>query len=706
MKDIFFDKPEAYEEKLDPFKSYLYEVSKYIELKYNVNKEKAYDLALTFFKKHFKDKELTHFQRKENGDREVIHTTLTKYITHIKKENKILVPTFTSYMRFEEKPSILSQFIQLNVTKRSQAKKIAQKAKAEGNQLLAISKNNEQNLMKINNNSLSGAFAQEACILYNPTAHSTLTSITRTITSLSNASNERLIAGNRYLPRPIDVLNYCVYCVSYCNETLIEKAMNEFNLHYPSTEDVIKVLKYSSDLYFRDDHYYNRYIIPFVEKLTKVQKAAIIYTGDLYHLRVFNENFIRTLLDELTQKKEGKDLVDPIASIENANENILNFVHQIFFSSVKGYGKDYTKMLENYLAHDIAKTVINIEEVLTKYKLFFQAFFKTKLFAPNSHKLRFMRRRVVVLSDTDSTCCALDEWVKWYYGSFYINDKTIAIAGCVSFIAAQSIIHQLALLSSYMNIDKIHLNKLAMKNEFLWFIHVPAEVSKHYFAYTVMQEGNVFKEPDIEIKGVHLKNSAIPKPITEDAKNLIKEILSKASNNEKISIYELIHHVITIEKGILESIKKGESIYLKKTKIKDKEAYALDEMRSPYQRHKFWEEVFSLKYGMIEEPPYDVVKVPTTLTSKRKLKSWLESIEDDLLRQRLIDWLIRYKKDTLPTLYLNESYTLAKGLPEEFISCIDSTRIVLDITLQHRIILESLGIILDDKKLILEQFKF
>ena len=56
MKDIFFDKPEAYEEKLDPFKSYLYEVSKYIELKYNVNKEKAYDLAVAFLKNTLKIK--------------------------------------------------------------------------------------------------------------------------------------------------------------------------------------------------------------------------------------------------------------------------------------------------------------------------------------------------------------------------------------------------------------------------------------------------------------------------------------------------------------------------------------------------------------------------------------------------------------------------------------------------------------------------
>jgi len=151
-----------------------------------------------------------------------------------------------------------------------------------------------------------------------------------------------------------------------------------------------------------------------------------------------------------------------------------------------------------------------------------------------------MLRRVVVLSDTDSTCFTLDEWVKWYHGDFYINDETIAASCSVGFIASQAIIHQLALFSSYMNVDKGDINKLAMKNEFLWLAHVPANVSKHYFAYTVMQEGNVFSEPDIEIKGVHLKNSAVPKEIIQDAKELMKYITSTVASNNKLKFYYVL----------------------------------------------------------------------------------------------------------------------------------------------------------------------
>mgnify|MGYP005859707957 CR=1 FL=1 len=81
-----------------------------------------------------------------------------------------------------------------------------------------------------------------------------------------------------------------------------------------------------------------------------------------------------------------------------------------------------------------------------------------------------------------------------------------------------------------MNIANENLNVLSMKNVFLWLTHVLCEISKHYFAYTGIQEGSVFKKPDIEIMGVHLKNSAIPKFIIQDAKEIMKYILSSVSS--------------------------------------------------------------------------------------------------------------------------------------------------------------------------------
>lgn len=706
MLDIFFKDKAEYSSQLNPVRGYLEQLTKYIAVKKGIPLEEAKTKAIEVIKQHFKDRGIKYFEREENGDRVVKDGTLLGYIkTNIANKN-ILVPTFTSYMNGKVRKSILSEFIQVNVKVRSIAKKAAQKAKAEGDNDLYIAKNNEQSTKKTANNSLSGVFSQEACILHNPTAHNTLTSITRTITSLSNASNEKLIAGNRYYPRPIDVLNNIIYISTYTDNAQVKQVVEKFGLKLPSVDEVVSVLQYSSDLYFSDEKFYATKIIPYLKKLTPYELAGICYMGDLYHLRHFNDGFMRQMIDDLTTPVNvvGDVKLESTKEIHKVDEALLYYVHQIFFNKIKGFGKDYDKMNEAGLASSLLATAHQVKDALFKYKDFFNVFFMSGIFPSNSFRLKNMRRRTVVLSDTDSTCFTLDEWVKWYKGKFFIDDKSIALAGCISYITSQAIVNSLAILSKNMNIEEELLNTLAMKNEFLWMVHVPAEVSKHYFAYTVMCEGNVYKEADIEIKGVHLKNSAVPKHIIADAKEIMQYILATVASNEKIKFNQIVKRIIDLEQEITDSIRKGETKYLKKSKIKNKEAYSKDEFKSPYQRHQFWIDVWSPKYGDIQDPPYDVVKLPTTVRTPTHTRAWLESIQDQDLKGRLGAYLIKYNKKNLPTIYLNEVYVLGNGVPQEIIDVIDTKRIIMDITLQHRVILETLGVLLQEDKLIGEQF--
>ena len=704
MKTVFYRDKTEYTNQLNPLKGYLEQLTMYISTKKQIPVEQAKTKAIEILKTHFKDKAIKYFEREESGDRVVKDGTLLGYIKENIKNKNILVPTFTSYTNTSVKKSLHSEFISVNVKKRSVAKKAGQKAKADGNSQLAIAKNNEQNQMKIYNNSLSGVYGQQASVLFNPTAHNTLTSVTRTITSLSNASNEKLIAGNRYLPRPVDVLNSVVYTSTYVNPEQIKRIAEKYNLYLPTVEDTVKVLKYSSDLYFHDDKYYQEKVIPYLNNLTPYHLAGICYTGDLYHIRQFNSDFIRTVLEELIQPVDERVVLEDPNIIHSVDESILYYAHSILFSTVKGLGKDYDKMNELGITNSLYRTSKHVEEVLLKYKDFFNAFFMTEVFPTNSHRLKYLRRRTVVLSDTDSTCFTLDEWVRWYKGEFFIDDKSIALAACVSYIASQAIVNQLAIISKSMNVEEELLNVLAMKNEYLWLVHSPCVVSKHYYALTVMQEGNVYKDSELEIKGQILKNSAMPQHVIKDGKELITEVLTTVSSNKKIRLTEVLERIGKLEDDIVSSVNRGEAIYLRKSKVKDKEAYAQDEFKSPYQRHVFWQDVFAPKYGEIEPPPYDVIKIPTIVTSKTSLNNWLDSITDLELKNRLVTWLTAYSKKDLPTIYLNESYIQSNGIPEEILSVIDIKRIIFDTTLQHRTILETLGVMLNENLTIKEQF--
>ena len=67
--------------------------------------------------------------------------------------------------------------------------------------------------------------------------------------------------------------------------------------------------------------------------------------------------------------------------------------------------------------------------------------------------------------------------------------------------------------------------------------------------------------------------------------------------------------------------------------------------------------------------------------------------------------MAKYSKKDLPTIYLNETYVAGSGIPEEIQSVINFKQIVFDTTMQHRIILETLGVLLNEELTIKEQFK-
>jgi len=458
-------------------------------------------------------------------------------------------------------------------------------------------------------------------------------------------------------------------------------------------------------LYFTDEAYYEKYIVSFLKKLSPYQLAAICYNGDLYHQRVFNPEFIKDMLDKMITPVIADKPLEDLSVIGKTHEPVRVLAHSILVDKVQGFGLDYKKMNDQgTLAASVVATHDHTVTVLNGYKDFFNTFYMTEIVPINSHRLREMRRRVVILSDTDSSCFTLDEWVDWYGNGYQVNPKTIALASAITYIASEAIVNQLAILSKSMNVDDAQLDVLQMKNEWLWLSISPAEVSKHYFAWAVIQEGSVLTKPELDLKGVHLKNSAVPVEVTKHAKDLINGICIKLASNEKISFRDTMKEIISVEERIIKSINSGEVTFFKRSKIKNDTAYAQEKTKSPYQRHTFWNDVFGPKYGMLQEPPYDVIKVPTTIKSKTKLKEWLECIEDLELRGRLYNFLVTFNKTSLPTIYINLDQAKGRGIPPEILKVIDVKRIVFDCTMQHRILTQMLGVMLNENLMLREQF--
>lgn len=641
-----------------------------------------------------------YFERNDVGDKGVQELPLSEYLKTVIANDEILVPTYTSYLNSKQKPSVLVEFTDNNKKRRSIAKKEAFKAQASGQDELFIIKDNEQTNMKLYNNSMSGAFASEGSILNNQTAHNTLTSIIRSITAISNASNEKIIEGNRHYYNPDVTLYNLISLTANLDRDSLSAVIDKYQLVYPSVEDVIDCIKRSTDLYWRDFRAMDE-LKDFITRLDDVERAAIVYIGDMYHIRKHNDQFMRNLLKQLSRKVTDVIIDDALTKIHKVDELILNYAHQICLSEMRGNGKDYEKIPYGDVQTLLA-TCYNIVNTVHEYKDFIEAIFLTHNVPASTAYLPNMMRRDVCVSDTDSTMFAVDSWVVWYYDKLIINEESFALAGAVMFIATQCMAHGLALFSANMNVSRDKLFDLAMKPEFVFSVLCQTPVAKHYFTQYCVKEGNVLVNPTMEIKGVGLKSSAAPRSVMKHADEQMQRIIKIINNNLKISIINELKEVANLERTIKHSLITGEIEFFKQSMIKEPQSYANKPEQSPYLHHMLWQEVFEAKYGQIDPPPYSVIKIPTIVNNITSLRKWLVDIEDRTVAAKLEAWLTKHRKTSLPTMYLSTLQVQAFGIPEEIKLVIDVKRIILDLTSAQRLILDTIGYCVKDGYLVSE----
>ena len=694
MADNIFLKPvEFYQRRINPLGQYVEQNAYYLSKMTGKPFDNCYKFVASKVRRKdhpgMVDPIVDHFERNEYGDREKFQTPLSEYLNQTVKAKQILVPTFTTYVHPDEERSILADFIGGNKKIRSVAKHEAAEAEVAGNIPLYIFKNNEQANMKTYNNSMSGAFAAEGSVLKNPTGHNTLTSITRSMTSVGNALNERIIAGSRHYRSPDITMYNLISSGTTMDRPLVQQCMETFQLYYPTVQDCMDVIQWSTDFYWKDDKAMSNLRV-FVMKLDPLERAAFVYGQDLYHIRKYNPEFIKTFLERLAKKEIIQEYEDPIKVIYSVDEMILNYAQQVCIAEVKGKGKKYAEM-PNKNVQTVANVCINIEKTVLDYKLLIDSLFLTRMVPPGTAYISNMVRRSVVLSDTDSTMFSIDEWVGWYFNKLTFTDYAFAISGAVMFFATQCIAHSLAIMSANMGVAKEHIFKLAMKPEFVFPVFAQTAVAKHYFSCILVKEGVVYDELKYEIKGVHLKNSAAPKVLVKDGQEKMKQILRTVMAEKKITILDEIKDVANLERKITSSLFAGDTVFYKKSKVKDPAAYSKGPLQSPYQHHVFWDMVFAPKYANSIPPPYGVIKIPTKLTTPTATKVWVSKLLDRELADRFDKWMLMHNKKKLPTVYINLDYVAAYGIPEELKSLINVKKILLDLTGMNRMILDTLG---------------
>lgn len=645
----------------------------------------------------FQDPAVAYLERVENGDRKKRVGKFSEYLGDAIKNKELIAPTLTTYLHPSVKPSLLVDYIDGNVKGRAVAKKAMFKAKMEGNKVLETIKKIEQTNKKLSNNSISGAHVSASTPLYNKTAHSTLTSNCRSTSGYGNANNEKFLCGNRHYWAPEIVRNNIVSIVTHSDYAGIAKAMEMFGIRPPSVEETMECITYSTRLYWHSETDLAK-LRELVGTLTELERAAFVYTGDLYHLRKYNDAVVRKFLTQLSSRI-ATEHPDPAHVFATTIEEYHQLATQICAQEMKG--KSLHSVVGTPAHAIVASTVMNIQDTIQAYRELIRAFWVTPNVPASVAHFPDSVRHAAVTSDTDSTIFTVQDWVEWHQGKVGFSDECNALAATMIFLAAQAITHILARMSANFGIEEKRMHQIAMKNEFKFDVFTPTQVAKHYFALISCQEGNLFAEYEKEIKGVHLKSSNAPKFIMSEAKRMMEFIMHSVIEEKKLSLQYVLTWVANIERGVVESIRKGGYEYFRLGQIKTPESYSKGEEESPYSYYLMWEEVFAPKYGSVPPPPYTCVKMSTELDSPSKTKQWLGQMKDRELAARMEAWLMKYKSriPALTTFQLPVQVISSGGIPEEIMDVVGVRKIVADTTRVFYLILESLGIYMYNDKL-------
>lgn len=643
-----------------------------------------------------KDRQVKYLSRENQIDRVRAMTTIRGYIDNIRKKNFIMSPAWTAYKPSYMGESLYVSYIDWKSKERSVYKNAMFIAEQRGDKEAVRFNDEMQSSSKIGINSISGAALMPGTINHCQSLHPTLTSTCAASTSLANLNNERLIAGNRpYLSYQDVIDNICSISVATNLDTL-ERAMVKYRMHFPSTDDVMDCILYSSRNYWIDEVKEAK-IRNLVDRLQPLEKAAIVYSGDLYHLYKHNKTQMEEFMNGFTKRTyDVLPMDEAISYMKMADSDVRILAKLICKDYMMGKTEDDVKEQEPEKYSQICANVRDIIKHLHSYKEFIEGFLRPEFVSPGGQRytMHSLVRKAVLTSDTDSTIFTAQWWVKALNGDMGFEDRHYNVGFTISFLVNKTVFHALAIMSRNMGMEDKNVHMISMKNEYYFPVYVLTNSAKNYYAFKSVREGNVYADMKLEKKGVELRSAKIPKNVMNQFDDYIKNVMNTYIKNLKLTLDDVLLEPYKTETEVLNSVLDGEAKYFQTAQIKTPDGYKLGEKAPPMFYHRLWEEVFAPKYGDAPPRPYVALKISTTVNNKSTKNKWIDSIEDKELARRLDEFLAREGRDDVSVIYAPKLTLGLNTLPTEIKQVMDVNKQLMSVMSPYYLSLESYGIYL------------
>jgi hypothetical protein len=630
--------------------------------------------------------QLTMVDYPSYGNAQLATTDLLTYTETMR--NNIVTPAGVLYMP----PSVKESFLKKKLTKNMNARKIQKKvmliAAAAGDLVNEQRANYLQASIKIETNSIPGAFGSMFNCLADVPNYNAVTAVSRHGIMIGYAHVEKLIAGNHYFPTLDHCLNYCVQMIRVCPPDVMT-VVETYHLYHPSVTDVCDHFVTSLELYMRVHAEIRAILHRFIASLSAAERIFVYYAYSLKTLLMKNAAFFKPFLKEFFRTDIAYDAALDPKTIFDFNGDLLamlssrnaDLIHRKPVAEAVTAFPDAVRQLIGIGRH--------MQDRLDSIGAIIATFLRVDCDTADAMQHKNMIRKAVIISDTDSVIFSTQAWVEWYAGGISFADPAYEINSFIVFLITMTLEQVFARLSTNFGIQGNDIFQIAMKNEFLYPLMLRTPLPKQYAGRVTIQEGFVLPKPKNDIKGLSFRSSTLCPETVKAGTDYVNWIFDAVMANGQIKAADCIDKALQHEKRVITSLEKGEYMFLTTTPIRQSHEYK-DLAVSVHYYWRLWDEVFKPNFGefIIPSKGYDIPVIGNgkAFTDAR----YLERVRD--FDKALCDRLCRFLEQNTRNITRLIVPMSVKRIPSILRPIIDVRSIVYDNATPFIVTLRSLGL--------------
>lgn len=509
------------------------------------------------------------------------HISLREIDNLIIKESPIISGSGTLYQRQDQIENDRAGMIKTFAIQRKKEKNIMFKHTNDEDQTIHNLHDNNQKSWKIMTNSYYGVLNESHSQFYDE--HSGRSTTMSSVDAITSAINffEKFIANNIFF-RDLDEIYQYIININNQDTNLYD---TKIKLKFKEKDKI--TLNFVSNYLnnFLDDH----------------------NSDTLNKISIFLSNIDTDKLFWIYYKNNLKELFKDTNIVD---DHLINIINRSDFNDA------------NTPPDEIKDELNNISEVLNIWVLYnYQDY--NRMYNVTNRK-----RKAVLLTDTDSTFLYLDPIIQTLKDlhSDKIDesdqDKIIGTVNVIMNLITQATKKMIYKFVKENGIPDSHSDLLSMKNEFLSSKVMLTNQKKNYAQVIILQEGNKFDTPDLDIKGMQIKKTTTNKEV----RKIITELLRKdVLESNTIDYAKILKKYKDLEKHIYKSLMAGELTFTIPRKVNNADSYKSPYSIDSYKGSFIWNKLYPEKPIV---PPTKIQIIKTDITTWSDVSSKITDPEE------------------------------------------------------------------------------